>query len=1160
MSGRYKLIFNPRKLKPPLIALSVVLGAVFAFSAFASSPDAIAIRVIPNPKHYSPLRWYNEQGFSGSPQMLAVDGYEAIRDGRTVYVNAANISGGSLYTNIYLISYNQDAETATIDIFGRILDHWKFNTNIAGTGSCGQDDDGAGCLTDDDCSSGAYCDSDKAEIIRDTKRLAELVEINLAIESYKDLYGYYPTLEAGTYLPNITISTWPSWQDELANKLGTALPVDPINALGDCPDYDETTCWNEEAKEFADSDPEDPDINPPDGSNVFIYASQDNGVGYSLCSVMESGYIQEASQGACSGSASLAYGGSAENSQPRFTGSALTGYSGDEFNGYIAAADDDNDQLSWSINTEGENWGTWSAPPTIEQSGAAGQKRIYAAAAGEEGSYMIAITVNDGRGENNSEYTQTFTINITNDPPVISANDTVYAASSTNPMDFRFSVQDSVSNYPLVHSVTPSVEDAISGFGESFTLIGDIYYYAIGNSPDTANVFNSIDGENDYVFTINVTDGYNASSAAGFTVTIINNPPQITIPDGCSDDTRINNPYTCQITAFDPEGNDFSYSPLSGAPLGLSIDGDTGEISGSPAESGTFTIVAEATDEYGYLAQESYILTVNTYCGDGDIQSPNMEGVDEVCEDGNTNDDDACDSACQWTCESTVISAFNIGENNALVYDDNNNTDSAENVDGGPYLKLATAMPTPYIWVANSQFDGCIPGTNCSMVSKLRTYAGCWDTDFDAVPDTCYKRTATGWDMSVIETPGQLIGRYDVGDNPSRTAVNVETGDVWIANRDSDDVTKLDIDGNHLKTCSTGAAGVTPRGVAIEENGDVWVANSEDNTVVKISGDDMDCSILQTVNVGDYPYGLAVDSNNNIWISTRGDRLLQKIDTADFSLTTITLPDAVPVDSTNCGSAGRQPYGIAVDLDDNVWVADTCDGVWKYDPDINSTQATLYTFAGLSNSNGHSRGVTINKYGNIWIAMDESNQVIEIPDPGNPNAYTIYNTGGEFPVGICGDSAGYIWAINQNSDNASVFDGLGALTAGSPFPVSSAEIKPYTYSDMTGLNRALILRSGDWNSGVDGNIDGGFTDQHWGDVSWQEIIPSAKQSIEVYVRASNDFDFTADPAWISADAWNNNYDFTDDERMGRYLQIKAVLRSNEQGVTPVLWDLSIDCL
>ncbi len=298
------------KNKRFILAQSLLFVSLFVISLLFSiffvnnnilaqtSSDAIAIRVIPNSNHYSPLRWYNEQGFTGAPQSLIVDGYEAIRDGRTVYVNVANIINNTFYTNIYLISYNQGAESTTIDIFGRILSHWKFNTNITAIGNC-SNDVGKFCLTDYSCQSDGYCNSPKADITRDTKRLADLVEINIALKNYKNTNNRYPDLSAGSYLPNKTVSTWPSWQKTLGGELGATLPQDPINELGACAGYDSTTCWNDETKEFADSDIFNPELNPPSGSNIFIYSSYSGGSSYNLCSFMESGYIQGAGSGAC---------------------------------------------------------------------------------------------------------------------------------------------------------------------------------------------------------------------------------------------------------------------------------------------------------------------------------------------------------------------------------------------------------------------------------------------------------------------------------------------------------------------------------------------------------------------------------------------------------------------------------------------------------------------------------------------------------------------------------------------------------------------------------------------------------------------------------------------------------------------------------------------
>lgn len=249
-----------------------------------TSPDAIAIRVIPNPNHYSALRWYREQEFSGSPQTLMVDGYEAVRDGRTVYVDVANIASGNLYTNIYLISYNQSAERDTVDIFGRILDHWKFNTNITSPGFC-RDESDLFCLIDEDCPIGDFCDSPKARIIRDTGRLADLAELKTQLDKYNDNIGKYPTLSAGTYLPNRSLSVWPSWRNTLSSDLGTTISGDPVNKIGPCPaNFNESTCWDEVAKSFVEVLP-----NIPDNSLLYTYSGDSLGASYDLCTVFESG-------------------------------------------------------------------------------------------------------------------------------------------------------------------------------------------------------------------------------------------------------------------------------------------------------------------------------------------------------------------------------------------------------------------------------------------------------------------------------------------------------------------------------------------------------------------------------------------------------------------------------------------------------------------------------------------------------------------------------------------------------------------------------------------------------------------------------------------------------------------------------------------------------
>ncbi|MFA5359672.1 MAG: hypothetical protein WC349_01810 [Patescibacteria group bacterium] len=354
----------------------VFLLAIFLLPHFIVaadvSPDAIAVRIMPNPEHLSPLRWYQANiKTQGSPQSLQVDGYEAVRDGRTVYVNAANISGNNFYTNIYIISYNQEAENATVDVFGQILSHWKFNSNLSDA-------------------------SGKEKIVRDAKKLADLSEVKTLLEIYKTKFNSYPKLASGSYIAGKSVSTWPSWQATLAKSLGAALPIDPVNKMGVCAGYNTTTCWNENSKKFADPNPSDNNFELPTGSSAYVYTTNNNGASYDVCAVMESGYITTLEQGACYGSAGVKVGGSSLNNPPVIVCGTLEGSPNKEFIGYVKAYDSDavDTIKSWAITSQ--STAGWS-PLQLRSSKVNNQKEIYSSKSGVPGSYSFVLEVSDSR-------------------------------------------------------------------------------------------------------------------------------------------------------------------------------------------------------------------------------------------------------------------------------------------------------------------------------------------------------------------------------------------------------------------------------------------------------------------------------------------------------------------------------------------------------------------------------------------------------------------------------------------------------------------------------------------------------------------------------------------------------------------------------------------
>lgn len=441
--------------------------------------DAIAVRIIPNPDHYSINEWYEKQGFTGSPQALIVDGYEAIRDGRTVYVGAANKKENLIYTNIYLISYNQSSSDQTVDILGQIVKKWKFNTDLenastnfscsVSSSACLSNTDcstgqicatsgvassscqlttAKNCLLDSDCPDNFFCDSIKSKIIRDLDRIGTVRDLNSSLDAYKNLNGFYPKLEAGTYITNYTVSVWPSWTETFLSELALNNFKDPINRLGACPGYDPITCWNKDTKKFVYS-PQTNGLLLPSGSYGLVYKTDDKGSNYQLCSVMETnglGYTFEPNSSlssSCVENIGVASGGTFTNTAPQILDLYLVGEPNKEFNGSVKVVDAEGNPLSWSLNTSASAWTGWSAAPVLKDTNLPNVKKIYAAKAGLPGTYNLSLTVSDGQ-KSNATTTVTAPVTIITSAPLIEAEDAEFSPSSNNNvLNYSFYITDS---------------------------------------------------------------------------------------------------------------------------------------------------------------------------------------------------------------------------------------------------------------------------------------------------------------------------------------------------------------------------------------------------------------------------------------------------------------------------------------------------------------------------------------------------------------------------------------------------------------------------------------------------------------------------------------------------------------------------------------------
>lgn len=216
--------------------------------------DVIAIQVYDNAEFLNPSVWYlTNVPNPGSPQSITVDGYAAIRDGRTVYVSAARNTGGNSYSAlIYLISYNDGAHPDVVSIYNQLVDNWHFTTGVTDI-------------------------TESEQIRRDTQRITDLGAMKELLVKYKDTNGVYPTLTSGTFQTGMSTSQWPSWTGELSSLLGATLSKDPLNTFSQCPAagtpnperYEQSSCWNKTDRLFDCAD----------GSHIYQYHSNRAGFG-----------------------------------------------------------------------------------------------------------------------------------------------------------------------------------------------------------------------------------------------------------------------------------------------------------------------------------------------------------------------------------------------------------------------------------------------------------------------------------------------------------------------------------------------------------------------------------------------------------------------------------------------------------------------------------------------------------------------------------------------------------------------------------------------------------------------------------------------------------------------------------------------------------------
>jgi hypothetical protein len=259
-----------------------------------------------------------------------------------------------------------------------------------------------------------------------------------------------------------------------------------------------------------------------------------------------------------------------------------------------------------------------------------------------------------------------------------------------------------------------------------------------------------------------------------------------------------------------------------------------------------------------------------------------------------------------------------------------------------------------------------------------------------------------------------------------------------------------------------------PGGVAVDSQNNVYVGDHS-HTIRKITSDGVVTTLAglkgsagSDDGIGNaarffYPVGIAVDSADNLYVADSYNATIRKITPAGL-VTTVAGSAGNTGSDDGLGSAARfvLPQGVAIDKDDNLYVADTfANTVRKITPD-----RIVSTMAGLpADENGGSAdgiggdarfavpaGVAGDSAGNIYVA-DSGNQTIRKVTPTGVVstlaglARSVGNADGtgdaarfNYPEGVAVDSHDNIYVADTNNSMIRKVTPAGFVTtlAGSP--------------------------------------------------------------------------------------------------------------------------------
>ena len=231
---------------------------------------------------------------------------------------------------------------------------------------------------------------------------------------------------------------------------------------------------------------------------------------------------------------------------------------------------------------------------------------------------------------------------------------------------------------------------------------------------------------------------------------------------------------------------------------------------------------------------------------------------------------------------------------------------------------------------------------------------------------------------------------------------------------------------------ATGSGIVTPTAVDLDALGNLYVADSSNGTVWEIPAGSVTPAAIATG--FNSPAGVAVNGASDVYVSDTKNNQIVEIPVVNGALSAAAQITLVSSTASIAGATLKNPTGLAVDAQGNLYIADTGNNRIGFLPQSVGWEVSQASTLG-SGFNGP-LAITVTASGLIYVADSGDGKVYSISYPSAAALMTLAATGFNSPSALRTDAAGDLYVVDEGNTKVVRIPNIAGTLATS----SSAEV------------------------------------------------------------------------------------------------------------------------